>query len=518
MLLIGIGTFISTYIWRNLIIGNGRMLECHLREKLFDHFQKLSPEFYSKRKTGDLIAYSTNDVNAVRMAFGPATALAVNGVVICIASIYSMSRAINWKLTLFALIPVPFIIFFMLKIGKIIHKRFRTVQENFAAISDRIQENIYGIRVIKAYVQEAAELENFEILNENMMESNLNMIKISALLSPSIEIAFSISFILNLIIGGDMVLKGTITLGGFIAFNTYLALIMRPIISIGRVINIFQRGMASLKRLTEILDVKPSVKDGSSMITSPILGDIEFKNLSFAYPGTDNFALEDISFTLTLGHTLGIIGKTGSGKSSLSNLLLKLYNVEPGTIFLDGIDIMDYSLSTIRESFGYIPQDNFLFSASIKDNITFFKNTYSAGEIETAAENSAIKESIDSFPKGFNTLLGERGLNLSGGQKQRISIARAIIKKPNILIIDDALSAVDSITEDQIITNLRNIRKDKTSIIIAHKISTVMQADEILVLEHGRITERGTHEELLKKEGLYYAIYEEQFKDSGRLS
>jgi ATP-binding cassette, subfamily B, multidrug efflux pump len=518
MLLIGIGTFISTYIWRNLIIGNGRKLECHLREKLFDHLQKLSPEFYNKRKTGDLIAYSTNDVSAVRMAFGPATALAVNGIVICLASIYSMYQATNLNLTLLALLPIPFIIFFMVKVGKIIHARFRRVQENFAAISDRIQENIYGIRVIKAYVQEESELENFEILNNTMMDSNLSMVKISSLLSPTIETAFSISFVLNLIIGGNMVLNGSITLGSFIAFNTYLALIMRPIISIGRIINIFQRGMASLKRLNEIFDVAPAISDGAAMVDTAIKGDIEIKNLTFSYPGTKDSVLKNISLKIPKGHTLGIIGKTGCGKTTLANLLLKLYNIDANTIFLDGIDLMDYSLKTLRESIGYIPQDNFLFSANIKDNITFFNDIYSDTQIEKAAQYGCIHDSIAALPEGFHTMLGDRGINLSGGQKQRVSISRCLIKNPNIMILDDALSAVDSITERQILHNLKSLRKDKTSILIAHKISTVMHADEILVLDFGEIVEKGTHEQLLSERGLYFDIFKEQIKDTGSAS
>lgn len=513
MLLIGIGAFFCTYCWRNLVVGNGRRLECFLRETLFDHLQKLSPEFYSKRKTGDLIAYAINDVTAVRATFGPATAMFINSVMLCVGSIYSMSKAINWKLTLLSLLPVPFILFFMLSIGKIINKRFRRVQETFAAISGCIQENIYGIRVIKSYVQEKSELDNFEALNEQMMVSNLRMVEISSLLTPVIEICFSISFVLNLIIGGNMVLKGTITLGGFIAFNTYLAMIMAPVISIGRIINIFQRGMASLKRLNDILSIVPEVKDGIKNITAPVQGDIEFRNFNFSYPGSLIPALKNINLTLQRGEMLGIIGKTGSGKSTLANVLMKLYNVAYNSIFIDGNDIMDYSLEALRESICFVPQDNFLFSASIKDNITFFKDIYPESSIKSAAKNSCIYDSIQAFPDGMDTLLGERGVNLSGGQKQRITISRALIKNPNLLIIDDALSAVDSITEQQIKLNLKNIRKGKTTILIAHKISSVMDADQIIVLDHGEIIERGTHQELVDKGGIYYDIYKEQFKD-----
>lgn len=514
ILLIAIGTFISTSTWRNLVIGNGRKLECHLREVLFNHLQTLSSEFYSKRKTGDLIAYSINDVSAIRMTFGPATALSINGIVLLIASIYSMCRTINWQLTLIALLPIPFIVVIMLGIGKIIHVRFRKIQENFAAISDRIQENIYGIRVIKTYVQEEAELKNFEILNNKMMESNLSMVKISSLLSPIIEVCFSLSFVSSLIIGGNMVLKGTISLGNFVAFNTYLTMIMRPVISIGRIINIFQRGLASLKRLNDILDVEPAIKDGLRAIKIPIKGEIEYKNFSFNYPGSENMVLKNINIKILKGHTLGIVGRTGSGKSTLANILLKLYNIETDSVFLDEIDLMDYSLETLRESIGYVSQENFLFSASIKDNITFFKDGYSDEQVMESAKNSCIEQSITSLPKGFSTILGERGVNLSGGQKQRICISRSLIKNPNILILDDALSAVDSVTEEEILKNLKALRKDKTSIIISHKISTVINADEIIVLEKGEIVERGTHQQLLKEGGIYFDIFQEQFKDN----
>jgi ATP-binding cassette subfamily B multidrug efflux pump len=513
ILLIALGTFISTYAWRNLIVVNARNLECHLREKLYGQFQKLSPEFYNQRKTGDLIAYAINDVSAVRMALGPATAMTINIFLICGISIYSMSKIVNLKLTLITLIPIPFIIFFMLKIGKLVQKQFRKVQENFSSISGRVQENINGIRVIKSYVQEESEAEKFEVLNDTMMDSNLDMVKISSFISPVIEISFSISFVMNLIIGGNMVLNGAISLGDFIAFNGYLTMIMRPIISIGRVINIFQRGAASMKRLDEIFNVKPGIQDGVKMINSTIMGEIEFNNLSFSYGDPTKKALDNINLKIPKGHTVGIIGKTGSGKTTLSNLLLKLYMPSKGEIFIDSVDITDYSLETLRCSMGYVPQDNFLFSASIKDNIKFFKEEYTDKEVEEATQKSAIYESIIDLPMGFDTILGERGVNLSGGQKQRISIARAIIKNPPILILDDSLSAVDTITESMLLKNIKKSRIGKTTIIIAHRISTIKHADFIIVLDEGRICESGTHNELLEKGGLYYETYKSQHKN-----
>lgn len=518
ILLIALGTFLCTYIWRNLVIGNARKLECHIREMLYGHLQKLSPEFYNRRKTGDLIAYAINDISAVRMTFGPASAMSINGIVICIISIYSMSQAVDWKLTLMSLLPIPVIVYFMLKIGRVVQKKFRKVQENFAAISDRVQENIYGIRVIKAYVQEEDELKNFEKLNSRMMESNLEMVKVSSYLSPIIELCFSISFVLNLIVGGRLVLSGNISLGDFTAFNGYLAMIMTPVLNIGRVITIFQRGMASLNRLNEILNIKPDIEDGEAMVSAHVEGEIEFKDLSFSYPGSRKKVLKNVNLKIHKGCTLGIVGRTGSGKSTLAALLLKLYNIGASKLFIDKKDINDYSLSSLRDCFGYVPQDNFLFSASIKQNINSFKDIYTDEDIENAAKDSCIFESITSFPDSFDTLLGERGVNLSGGQKQRVSIARAIIKNPPILILDDALSAVDTITEDEIIKNIKKVRKDKTTIIIAHRISAVKDADEIIVLDKGKVRERGTHDELLKKGGLYYDIFIEQYKDGQRES
>lgn len=511
MLLIALGTFAGSYFWRNLIIGNGRNMECFLREKLFDHFQELSPEFYNRRKTGDLIAYAINDINAVRMTFGPATAMLINGIVICVISIYSMTQAINWRITILSLTPIPVIMFIMFRIGKLVRSRFNKVQESFAAISDRVQENINGIRVIKAYVQEEGEVKKFEELNEKMAKSNLDMVRISSYLSPLIEVCFTISFVLNLIIGGKMVLKGDISLGDFVAFNGYLTMIMTPVISIGRIITIFQRGMASLNRLNEIFDTENEIKEIENNIKTFISGNIEIKKLFFSYPQASENALEDINLTIRKGSTLGIVGKTGAGKSTLVNLLLRMHNVQTGMIFFDGIDINNYNIKKLRNSFGFVSQDNFLFKASIEDNIKFFKDIYSQEEVIEAAKNSCIYESIMEFSENFKTILGERGVNISGGQKQRISIARALIKNPEILVLDDSLSAVDTITETEILKNIKKVRKDKTTIIIANRISQVLEADEIIVIDKGKICEKGSHLELIEKGGLYYDIYKSQF-------
>lgn len=510
LLLIAAATFIFTFVWRNLIIGGARKLECTLRETLYGHFQTLSQEFYSKRKTGDLIAYGINDVLAVRMAFGPATAMSVNGIVICVSSIYLMFTSINFKLTILTLLPIPVVILFMLLIGKQIQSRFRNVQELFGKISDRVQENIYGIRVIKAYVQEENEIKNFNVLCDKMMDANISMVKTSSRLTPMIEACFSVCFVLNLILGGRMVLDGTISLGDFVAFNTYVAMIMNPIVSIGRIVNNVQRGLVSLQRLQDILSVPPDIVDEENALEEKIQGTIEFKNLTFCYPGIKKPALSGINLKIENGKTVGIIGKTGSGKTTLANLLLKLYNTGPGQLYLDHRDINDYSINAVRNSFSFVPQDTFLFSASIKENISSFKNIYTDDEIEEATKFSSIYESITGFADGFDTLLGERGVNLSGGQKQRISIARAIIRNPSVLILDDALSAVDTITEKNILDSFRQKRRGKTTLIISHRVSAVSGSDEIIVLHGGKIHESGTHEDLINQKGMYYEIYMEQ--------
>lgn len=515
ILLIAAGTFAATYVWRNLVIGNARKLECHLREELFDHFQLLSPEFYSHRKTGDLIAYAINDINAVRMTFGPATSMSINGIVVCIISVYSMANAVNWRLTLLSLLPIPVMVYIMFTVGRIVKRRFKRVQETFAAISDRVNENINGIRVIKAYVQEDGEVEKFQKLNNQMVESNLSMVRVSAFLSPLIELCFTVSFVLNLIWGGNMVLKGTISLGDFVAFNGYLTMILAPVLSIGQVITIFQRGMASLGRLNDILSVKPDIAEGA-IEEFPRNSSVEINDLSFTYSGAESPSLSGITLTVPKGHTLGIIGKTGSGKTTLVNLLLKMVNLPDGAVRIGGTDINTLQLAALRSGIGLVPQDNFLFYASIADNIRFFKDSYSDEEVEEAARNGCIYQNIADLPDGFETILGERGVNLSGGQKQRLAIARALVKNPEILILDDALSAVDSVTESQILSNLRWLRQNKTTIIIASRISAVMEADEIIVLDEGMIRERGTHQQLLEKGGIYSEIYSYQFSEDSR--
>ena len=506
--------FFTRFTWRNYIIGNARNLECYLRQKLFSHFQTLPVQFYNNSKTGDLMAYAINDISAIRMAFGPGMALVINGVGISTISVISMVRSVNLRLTFFSLLPIPVIVYLLIKIGSLVQVRFRTVQENFAKISDRVQENISGIRVIKTYVQEQEEVKKFDQLNKKMIDSNIKMVRVSSLLSPSIEICFGVSFMINLIYGSSLVRSGVISIGDFVAFNGYLAMIMTPIVSIGRVINISQKGLASYKRLMEIFKISSDINDDEADRTiAKLKGAISIKNLTFTYPDAEEPAIEDININIAQGKILGIIGKTGSGKTTLVNLLLRLYKLESGKISIGGIDINKYPLAVLRETIGYVPQDNFLFSATIKDNINFFRDNYKDEAIEDATKLSCIYDSIAALNGGFETVIGERGVNLSGGQKQRISIARAILKDPSVIILDDALSAVDTKTEEQIIENLKQAMDNKTGIIIAHRISAIKHADEIAVMEKGRIVEKGSHEELIEKKGAYFEIYKEQFKE-----
>jgi ATP-binding cassette subfamily B protein len=517
LILVAVIAFATRYTWRYFIVGNARNMECYLRQRLFRHFQGLPVQFYNNRKTGDLMAYAINDISAVRMTFGPALAMTINGICLSVISIISMVRSVNFTLTLLALLPIPVIVIAMFKIGGLVQLRFRTVQESFAAISDRVQENISGIRVIKAYVQEQKEVGNFDVLNEKIKQSNIKMVRVSSLLSPMIEVCFGVSFMLNLIYGSSLVRSGAITLGDFVAFNGYLVMIMTPVISVGRVINLTQKGIASYKRLKEILQEKTDItEEAADKSLQAMEGNIDIAGLSFKYPGCEEYALKEISIKLKPGKTLGIIGKTGSGKTTLVNLLLRLYKLEEGSIKIGGRDIEQYTLEVLRNSIGYVPQDNFLFSASIKENISFFKDIFTEEEIENAAKLSCVYDNIMGFPKDFDTLIGERGVNMSGGQKQRISIARAIVKKPQLLILDDALSAVDTKTEEEIIGNFKDILENKMGIIIAHRISAVKHADEIIVLDRGQIIEKGSHEDLLEQKGSYYEIYQEQFKEEMR--
>lgn len=513
LILVAVIGFIGAYIWRYLIVGNARKLQRDLSALVFSNFQELSQSFYNKRKTGDLIAYNINDVNAVRMAFGPALIMSINGFAMMTIAIMGMVNRLGGITTLKILAPIPFIVFAMVKLGRTIRARFRKVQEAFGSISDRVNENINGIRVIKAYVQEDEEVERFMDLSENSAFRNISMVRVSGLLNPMVQSGFAVSFGLFFIICGPMVVDGRITIGDFTAVANYLNMMLRPVMFIGRIINVLQRGMASMSRLDDVLNHPHEITDGTGKAKAMNSGSLDIVNLNFKYPGTDAMVLEDINISLPTGKSLGVLGETGSGKTTLVNLLMKVYNVPDGTIFIDGQDINDYTLDVLLDNVSYVPQDNFLFHDTIDENIRFFKDNYTKEEVVQAAKDAHIHHSIAALPKGYETELGERGVNLSGGQKQRISIARALIRDPKILILDDALSAVDTVTEAKILKRFKEIRTDKSTVIVAHRISAVIDCDEIIVLDGQFIKERGTHEELLERRGLYFDIYNSQYKD-----
>lgn len=519
LFLAAVAAFVTRFIWRYLIMGNSRHLETTLRRQLFLHLQHMPMPFYQRHKTGDLLAYAINDISAIRQTFGPGLTTTANTVIMIILSITSMTENVHPRLTLFALLPMPAIVILMVLMGSQVRSRFRVVQETFAAVSDRVQESISGLSVIKAYGQEDEEVERFEQLNRKSRYANLDMTKVSAAMGPMADILFGVSFAIALIYGGNLVLQQQLTLGEFISFNGYLTLIIRPVRSISRIVNITQRGMASLKRYQAILSEKPDFSDLPDILPEdkwPLYldGHLSVQNLTFTYPGETKPALSQISFDLYPGRMVGVLGRTGSGKTTLANLLLRLYDVPEKTIFLDGWDIREIPLSVLRRQFAYVPQDNFIFSDTIAGNIRFFDDRYSKDEIQYAARLADLDETVLEFNDGYETKVGERGLTLSGGQRQRLGLARALLRKAPILILDDALSAVDTETERRILTRiLEEIKKRKTGcLIIANRISALEFCDEILVLSEGRIVERGNHEELLAKNGFYASIARRQME------
>jgi len=503
---------IFQFLTRWIVIGVSREIEFDLRNDLFRHLEGLSYSYYQRTRTGDIMARATNDLNAVRMLLGPAIMYSANTVVFTAGALAFM-LSISPKLTLYAFLPLPIVSITIQYFGRLIHERFERIQAMFSDISARAQENFSGARVIRAYVQEEAEIAAFETANQEYIERSLKLVRLMGMLWPTLETMLGLAIVLVLWLGGRQVISGQITVGGFVAFNTYMVQLTWPIIALGWVINIFQRGTASMGRINEILVEKPEIEDSEAiqatqMPPAQIRGEIEFRGLNFSYNSTP--VLHDISLRIPAGSSLAIVGPTGSGKTTLVSLIPRIYDAEPGTVFIDGVPIREYPITDLRRNLGFVPQETFLFSDTVRENIAFGKESATDEEVGLAARAASIAEEIESFPEQYRTLVGERGITLSGGQKQRTAIARAIVRNPRILILDDALSSVDTHTEDKILNHLREIMKGRTTIFISHRVSTVRNADRIAVLHAGRIVELGTHDELVAKDGYYTDLYNKQ--------
>ncbi|MGB9203595.1 MAG: ABC transporter ATP-binding protein, partial [Terriglobales bacterium] len=542
---------IFQFLTRWVVIGISRDIEFDLRNDLFKHLERLSYSYYQRNRTGDIMARATNDLNAVRMLLGPAIMYSANTIVFTAGALFFM-LAISPKLTLFAFLPLPIASVVIQYFGRRIHERFERIQAMFSDISARAQENFSGARVIRAYVQEQAEIAAFESANQEYIRRSLGLVRLMGMLWPTLELMLGIAVVIVLWLGGNLVisgqsdvhlvsylgtrttlsLSGSMDVGAFVAFNTYMMQLTWPVIALGWVINIFQRGTASMVRIQEIMSQQPEIADEASvgtggvgtgdspvrpgkdarLSTSEVSGDIEFRNLNFAYNGTA--VLKDINLRVPAGSSLAIVGPTGSGKTTLVNLIPRIYDADPGTVLIDGRPIRQFPLDTLRRQIGFVPQETFLFSDTIRENIAYGiaqeDGEATQPDIQAAADAANIAQDIESFPEGYNTTVGERGITLSGGQKQRTAIARALLRSPRILILDDALSSVDTHTEDKILNHLREIMQGRTTIFISHRVSTVRNADSIAVLHQGRIVEQGTHDELLARNGYYTDLYNKQ--------
>ncbi len=537
---------IFQFLTRWVVIGISRDIEFDLRNDLFKHLERLSYSYYQRNRTGDIMARATNDLNAVRMLLGPAIMYSANTIVFTAGALFFM-LAISPKLTLFAFLPLPIASIVIQYFGRRIHERFERIQAMFSDISARAQENFSGARVIRAYVQEQAEIAAFESANQEYIRRSLGLVRLMGMLWPTLELMLGIAVVIVLWLGGNLVisgqsdvhlvsylgtrttlsLSGSMDVGAFVAFNTYMMQLTWPVIALGWVINIFQRGTASMVRIQEIMSQQPEIADEASvgtgdspvqpggdarLSTSEVSGDIEFRNLNFAYNGTA--VLKDVNLRIPAGSSLAIVGPTGSGKTTLVNLIPRIYDADPGTVLIDGRPVRQFPLDTLRRQIGFVPQETFLFSDTIRENIAYGiaqeDGEATPPDIQAAADAANIAQDIESFPEGYNTTVGERGITLSGGQKQRTAIARALLRSPRILILDDALSSVDTHTEDKILNHLREIMQGRTTIFISHRVSTVRNADSIAVLHQGRIVEQGTHDELLARNGYYTDLYNKQ--------
>jgi len=507
LLAIALGKGIFQFLTRWIVIGISRDIEFDLRNDLFERLENLSYSYYQRNRTGDIMARATNDLSAVRNLLGPAIMYTANTVVL-MAGALAFMIAISPKLTFYTFLPLPVASIVIQYWGRQIHDRFERIQAMFSDISARAQENFSGARLVRAYVQEEAEIRAFEKENKEYIRRSLKLVRLMGMLWPTLELMLGAAMVLVLWLGGREVLLGQIDVGHFTSFIFYMMQLIWPVIALGYVINLFQRGTASLGRLNEIMQEQPEIKDEPGARERAIEGEIEFRGLTFSYSGKQ--VLHDLNLLIPAGSSLAIVGPTGSGKTSLVNLIPRIYDAEPGMVLVDGRPIREYSLPSLRRSIGFVPQETFLFSDRIRENIALGVESATDREIHDAAEAANIAADIESFPEGYETLVGERGLTLSGGQKQRTAIARALIRNPRILVLDDALSSVDTQTEDKILNHLRDVMQGRTTIFISHRVSTVRNADRIAVLHGGRIVELGTHDELLALNGYYSDLYNKQ--------